>query len=212
MKPAIVLALLAASLSSLWQAMTRPTNSHASARRGVEQYGHRQYEAAAESFKDAAAIKLTPESSFNLGTAQIAVGRRAEGANALARAISDPPLKADALYNRGNSALAAQAFEHAVRDYAEALRLRPGDGQAKRNLEIALNRLRAMQQAGGQQPQPQGASPQQQQRQPSPSPREGDQEQQEADSEALLRSVQQQEQEELQRMKRARGESVRVGW
>jgi hypothetical protein len=28
----------------------------------------------------------------------------------------------------------------------------------------------------------------------------------------LLRSVQQQEQEELQRMKRARGESVRVGW
>ena len=208
---ALMVAVLAVSLSSIWQSLTRPTNSQAAAQRGVEQFNHKKFEAAASSFKEAAAIKPTAENSFNLGTAQIAAGQRAQGANTLGKAIADPALKADALYNRGHSALGAQAWEHAVRDFTETLKLRPRDAQAKRNLEIALNRLRSMQQSGGAQPQQQGASPQQQ-RQKAPSARQGEQERQEADGEALLRSVQQQEQEELARMKRARGESARVGW
>jgi tetratricopeptide (TPR) repeat protein len=65
------------------------------------------------------------------------------------RAI-DPALRADALFNRGNSALAAQAFGHAVRDYVDVLKLRPDHAAAKRNLEIALRQRENAERAAGQ--------------------------------------------------------------
>ncbi len=213
MKVAVIVILWsAAAMPPLWQMITRETNSHAAARRGVAQYNHRQFDAATKSFGNASSMKPTPQNAFNLGTAQIAAGKRSEGSNTLEKAMADRSLRADALYNRGNSALASKAFEYAVRDYSEALKLHPNDAQAKRNLEIALNRLRAMQRSRGSQPQQQPGAPQQQQQKPSPSNQQRNQQRQDADIEALLRSVQQQEQEELARMKKARGESARVGW
>src|SRR5207249_3296931 len=80
----------------------------------------------------------TPQRAFNLGTAQIAAGNREQGSSTLARAMENPGLRADALFNRGNSALAANAFDYAIHDYVEALKLHPKDPGAKRNLEIAL--------------------------------------------------------------------------
>jgi tetratricopeptide (TPR) repeat protein len=124
--------------------------------------------------------------------------------------MKEPAFRAAALYNRGNSALAAKAYEHAIRDYTGALRLQPNDVQAKRNLEIALAKRDAARQQAGKQPEPQTGAPQHPP-QPSPSAKpEGPR--QEADSEALLRSVQQQEQEELARMKKVRASRARVGW
>ena len=208
----IVLFVAAISLASLWQQMTRPTSSHAANERGKSAFAHQRYEDAATEYEDASRMAPSPRSAFNRGTAEIAAGRREQGSAALDEAMKDRTLVPDSLYNRGNAALASKAYEHAIRDYEATLRLRPDDEAAKRNLEIALRRLQQQQQqqqqrgGGGEQPQPQ--QPDQQQPQPAPGP----QQKGEADAEALLRSVQQQEQEELARMKKARGDSRRVGW
>ena len=211
---AAILILAAVSLSSLWQAVTRPSNSKAATARGVAAYQQQQYGEAATEFAAAASADPSPLRLFNLGTAQVAAGQRAEGAVTLAEAMKDESVRAAAHFNRGNGALAAKAWDHAVRDYTAALKIAPGDAAAKRNLEIALRRQQSdqqQQQTGGQQNQPQAPAPQDSPDQQQ-SPDRGRQEKGEADAEALLRSVQQQEQEELARMKRARGDSRRVGW
>jgi Ca-activated chloride channel homolog len=192
----------------------RETNSHAAAKRGVEAYSSSVYTKAVAAFDDAQQLAPSARGAFNLGTAQIAAGDRERGSATLMEAIKDPALRADALFNRGNSALAAKAFEHAVRDYTEVLKLRPRDAAAKRNLEIALARQQQQQQqqsgAGGQENTKQNDQKQNQQQAPSD---QGKQEPKagQVDMEALLRSVQQQEQEELRRMKARTGEA-KVGW
>jgi tetratricopeptide (TPR) repeat protein len=212
-KAAILVSLLVLSPAALWQRVWRETNSHAAAQRGTTQYSRQKYDESARSFARADKLAPSAKSAFNLGTSQIAAGRTTDGSATLARAMTDPSLRADSLYNRGNSALASKAFEYAIRDYVEVLKLRPHDAQAKRNLEIALDRLQeTKQQSGGKQGQQQPSPSQQQQSQKAPSAGQKQQQQQQGDAEALLRSVQQQEQEELQRMKRARGETTRVGW
>jgi tetratricopeptide (TPR) repeat protein len=211
-KPFIVIFLAAVSATELWQRVTRETNSHAAAKRGVESYTKKQYAEAEKSFGVATTAAPSPAASFNLGTSQIAAGRRAEGSATLEKAINHTGLKPSALYNRGNSALASKSFEHAIRDYTDVLKLRPGDAQAKRNLEIALARQQAEKQSQGPSSLQQGQSPQQQKPPENEQQQPGNAPQQEGDADSLLRSVQQQEQEEMQRMKRARARSVRIGW
>ena len=199
----VVALLLAVSLGALW----RETNSHAASRRGERAYEGKQSAQAVDAFRRAQQLAPSSRNAFNLGTAEIAAGRREQGSASLAAAIQDPALRADALFNRGNSALAAKAFDHAIRDYVAALKANPGHAAAKRNLEIALTR-RESQQRSSQRSDRQGQSPQKQQ----PEPSEGKKPQPgELDLETLLRSVQQQEQDELRRMKGRAGEA-RVGW
>jgi tetratricopeptide (TPR) repeat protein len=198
------LLILAIDFGRVWHDLS----SYIASTRGVTQFQAKQYAKSAASFDKANAIKPTPARQFNLGTAQIASGDRERGAAALDKAMSDPRLRADALYNRGTSALAAKAYDSAIRDYVDVLKLRPNDAATKRNLEIAEVLKRAMQQ---QQKQSQRGAPQQQQKQQA---KTGEQpkEKGETDLDALLRAVQQQEKEELSRMHRARGEKLRVGW
>jgi Ca-activated chloride channel family protein len=190
--------------------VTRETNSHAATARGVEQFKQKKYADAQKSFATATSIAPTPTRAFNLGTSQIAAGNREAGSSTIAKALNDPSLRADALFNRGNSALSASAFDYAIRDYTDALRIRPNDADAKRNLEIALRRKQAMQKQQG------GGSGSQQDRglEPQPSPQAGGQQQPKNDPnvDGLLRSVQQQEQEELARMHRPSRERLHVGW
>lgn len=201
--------LLVLHLAQLW----RDTNSHAANAHGVKAFAKKQYAAAAADFAKAEAIAPSPQRAFNLGTAQIAAGDRERGSSTLATAMKDPRLRGDALFNRGNSALESKAYDSAIRDYSDALRLRPNDRAAKRNLEIALLRKDAMQRSGGggSQPPQKGSSPSQPQAQRQPVSSEQQQNRESAE-EALLRSVQQQEQEELQRMHHGRGERLHVGW
>lgn len=193
----------------------RETNSHAAATRGAKAYEAKQYAEAARSFAKAQELAPSARGAFNLGTAEIAAGQREQGSARLAEAIKDPELRADALFNRGNSALAAKALDHAVRDYIDALKANPAHAAAKRNLEIALMRRAAeqqQQQSGASGKQDQKGQQQQppQQQQPAPGGQQKPQPGQ-VDLEALLRSVQQQEQEELRRMKGQAPEG-RVGW
>jgi tetratricopeptide (TPR) repeat protein len=202
--------------SDLWQQLTAATSSHAATSRGVTQYARGKYKDAATSFRDADSLRHSPKTAFNLGTAQVATGNREQGSQTLAKAMADPQLRADALYNRANSALAANAFDPAIRDFADVLRLRPNDLQAKRNLEIALRRkMEQQKQSGsGQQPKPQGTQQQKNQgsRAPAPGDKNAQQPKGQTDADALLRAVQQQEQEELSRMRQARPSATRVGW
>ena len=190
----------------------RDTNSRAASRRGAAAYEQKVYTKAADAFRRAHELAPSARSAFNLGTAQIAAGQREQGSATLAAALDDPTLRADALYNRGNSALAAKALDHAIRDYVAALKANPNHAAAKRNLEIALQRREQQRRnaaAGGDKNQ-QGQSPQK----PQPTPQGGQQPPKpgQVDLEALLRSVQQQEQDELRRMKGKVSGEARVGW
>lgn len=194
-------------VASLWGEMS----SRIAGARGGKAFEKQEYAKAVEQFRRAQERAPSPRNAFNLGTAQIAAGRREQGSATLAAALKDPALRADALYNRGNSALAAKALDHAIRDYTDALRVNPGHAAAKRNLEVAMHRREQQQRnasASGQR-NPQGQRQQQQQQQapaPGRQPPKG-----QLDLEALLRSVQQQEADELRRMKGEAGEA-RVGW
>jgi tetratricopeptide (TPR) repeat protein len=193
---------------------TRETNSHAATARGVEQFDQKKYVDAQKSFATATSIAPTPTRAFNLGTSQIAAGNREAGSSTIAKALADPSLRADALFNRGNSALTANAFDYAIRDYTDALRIHPADTAAKRNLEIALRRKEAMQKqqgGGGGSQHDRGPQPQQKP-QPSPQPGGAQQPKNDPNVDGLLRSVQQQEQEELSRMHRPSRERLHVGW
>lgn len=211
----LLIAILAFDVKELWQRMTRETNSRRAAERGVVQYEKKKYDQSVESLRRAQAIAPTPRNAFNLGTAEVASGKREQGSATLGKAMADPSLRATALYNRGNSALGANAWDQAIHDYVESLRLDPARQQAKRNLEIALKKKESEQRSrSGGDRNPQGGAPQ-------PRPREKkegtggeeeDEKRQEADAEALLRSVQQQEQEELSRMRKSRPEPRRIGW
>jgi tetratricopeptide (TPR) repeat protein len=192
-----------------WLTFWRDTNSHAATARGVKAFAQKKYPDAVKSFAKASTTAPTPARAFNLGTAEIAAGNGEAGSSTLGAAMREPSLRADALFNRGNAALAANAYDYAVRDYGEVLKLRSNDAAAKRNLEIAL-RKRAMQQKSGGgreggnslQPPQQKSKPEARQEQPKS----------DANTEALLRSVQQQEQEELSRMNKPARRKAHIGW
>jgi tetratricopeptide (TPR) repeat protein len=204
MKVAAAVMLVALAWPSWW----RETNSHASSARGTGAYEKKKYPEAVKAFGRAQQLAPSPRNAFNLGTAEIAAGNREQGSTHMAEAIADPALRANALFNRGNSALEAKAYDHAVRDYADALRANPSHAGAKRNLEIALSHKQNQRPAPGGKQGQQGQNQQKPQPQPQgQKPGQGSQ----PDLETLLRSVQQQEQEELRRMKGQPAEG-RVGW
>lgn len=214
MKFGVVMLLAATSLMPVVTKFWHETSSRAATSRGRKAFEEKRYAEAAQAFAKAHELAPSMRTTFNLGTAQIAAGQRREGAATLDAVVKDPELRADALYNRGNGALAAKALDHAVRDYTDALRSNPRHTAAKRNLEIALTRRRQQQQqqqsAQKQQQQQQGQTPQK----PQPAPSQGQQQPKpgQLDLEALLRSVQQQEQDELRRMKARSSSDGRVGW
>ena len=150
---------------------------------------------------------------FNAGTAAMAARDFSTARSALARAATslDPDIRFRALYNEGLLALRAAEMDTIHRDahlgeaeraYREALLLRPPDGAAKWNLELAQRRRR--QGGGGQsQSQPQNQNQnQQQQRQPPPPTPQG---MTEAQADEILRSIGQEElKTRRERMGRAR--------
>ena len=182
MKIAAAVMLVALALPSWW----RETNSHASSARGARAYEKKKYPEAVKAFGRTQQLAPSPRNAFNLGTAEIAAGNREQGSMHMAEAIADPTLRADALFNRGNSALEAKAYDHAVRDYADALRANANHAGAKRNLEIALSHKQ------NQRPAPGGKQGQQGQNQQKPQPQPQGQKPGQAsqpDLETLLRSV-----------------------
>src|SRR5437762_1665259 len=115
--------LIILNLAQLW----RDTNSHAANARGVNEFTNKKYALSVKHFREANAIAPSAQRAFNLGTAQIAAGNREQGSATLAKAMSDARLRADSLFNRGSSALASNAYDSAIRDFTEALKVQPKD-------------------------------------------------------------------------------------
>lgn len=101
-----------------------------------------------------------PVARFNEGSAlyQSQEFQRAMEAFLEAAEGADPEWQADALYNLGNALIRQQQPGPAAEAYKRALRLDPGDQDAKHNLELALQQLEQQQQ---QQQQQQGGDGQQ---------------------------------------------------
>ncbi|HLK92420.1 MAG TPA: tetratricopeptide repeat protein [Polyangia bacterium] len=83
-----------------------------------------------------------PGAHFDRGAALYALSRFDEAGQEFLRATEakDPALKASAFYNLGNAYFKKEKFKDAVSAYTRTLGLKPGDKQAKWNLEIALRK------------------------------------------------------------------------
>ena len=91
------------------------------------------------------AVKKLPGDAgahFDRGAALYALSRFDEAGQEFLRATDakDPALKASAFYNLGNAYFKKEKFKDAVSAYTRTLGLKPGDKQAKWNLEIALRK------------------------------------------------------------------------
>jgi tetratricopeptide (TPR) repeat protein len=84
----------------------------------------------------------SPATRFNEAVAQVKAGKVPEAIEtftALSREKND--LGFESHYNLGNAYLGTQQLPGAISSYRDALRLRPDDPRARRNLEIALRQL-----------------------------------------------------------------------
>ncbi|MFO7260446.1 MAG: tetratricopeptide repeat protein [bacterium] len=144
--------------------------------RGNRLYRAGRYAEAVQAYRAALAGGTdTPELRYNLGTALVRLGRYEEGEQHLRAALSaiDPDLRQRTLYNLGNRYLEearratdaearGELLERAVAAYRQALRLQPGDVDAKWNLELALREEQPQQQRND--PQAGGGDQQQEER------------------------------------------------
>jgi tetratricopeptide (TPR) repeat protein len=90
----------------------------------------------------------SPVPDFNRGIvlSRDGQGEAARDAFLGAAASEDPQIAADALYNLGNVLMEGQEFQPAVETYLKSLDLDPDDEDARRNLEIAFQRMEEQQQ------------------------------------------------------------------
>lgn len=120
--------------------------------RGNRHYRAGEYAEAAAAYRAALGTRADgPVLRYNLGTALLRLGEYAEAEEHLRRALDtlEPDTRARVQYNLGlrfleearsspDPAAAAALYDAAVESYRQALRLDPGDGEAKWNYELAL--------------------------------------------------------------------------
>ena len=113
-------------------------------KRGNERYAAEDYDVALEAYQ--AAVEQRPKeaiSHYNLGCALYQKKQFDGAANAFRDSLNakDPTLRAQGYYNLGNAQFRLGDLQGAIRSYKSALRLNPGDRDAKHNLEFALEKL-----------------------------------------------------------------------
>lgn len=152
---ALGLALVAgtARADTLAEMTMKPRRLTEEARKEYQRGNHPQALSALE-----AAAQLRPQdpqARFNLGAALYKNGKFEE-AEAIYRALGQDAtsvLAPDARFNLGNSLFQKQDYKGAANAYRDALRLRPDDAEARRNLELALRALRQQEEEKKRQPQ-----------------------------------------------------------
>jgi Ca-activated chloride channel family protein len=121
-------------------------------------YDDGRYQEASDAFSALAQRDPEPALSYNAGNAQYRIRRYEDAEKTYRRALDRLPAWRQRVYfNLGNAYVrAAEETEdksgplrHAVEAYQEALRLDPGDQDAKWNLELALRRLGDEEESGG---------------------------------------------------------------
>lgn len=168
-------------LGLFWNGGAFAQSTHQSLRKGDAAYDKKEYQQAENNYrkalnqnpKDPAALYNTGNTAYRQGHYEDAVGLYTEAA----KQSDDLNLKADALYNLGNTHLQQRQYQKAVEAYEQSLRIRPGDANAKRNLQFAKNKLREEQQKEKQKQQQQQQQDKEQQNQNQQQPPQNDQQQ-----------------------------------
>ena len=116
---------------------------------GNRNYSDGNYDKALELYREA--LEESPDSPairFNLGDAQFKKEEMEEAADSFSRALQseDPGIKSRAQYNLGNSLYRQGKLQESLSAYREALKVAPGDRDAKHNLEFVLKQLQEQQQ------------------------------------------------------------------
>ncbi len=124
-------------------------------RAGRQAWKQGDYPKALERFGAAAKLRQEDERAlYNLADALVANGQVDEAIPLLQALGGKPasPLAASARYNLGNAFFLKGDYGSAVGAYRRALELAPGDEDTRRNLELALRRLKMEQQREQQEP------------------------------------------------------------
>lgn len=136
---------LAAVALILWAPAARAAMVEGTLRAGNKKYSQGKYDEALELYSDASGRKPSDARAlFNAGDALFRLERDSDAGAAFgqvaARRDAPKDLRADALYNLGNTRLRAGDYSQAVTDYRQALALSPEDEDARHNLILALHR------------------------------------------------------------------------
>ena len=122
---------------------------------GRAQYARGSHPQALSAFERAAVIRpKDPVARFNMADALYKNGRYDEAAALFGALGGDArsTVTAPSRFNLGNSLYQKQDYAGAIRSYRDALRLAPGDADARRNLELALRALEAQKEQQKKQP------------------------------------------------------------
>jgi tetratricopeptide (TPR) repeat protein len=112
---------------------------------GRAEYARGSHPQALEAFERAATARpQDPAVRFNVADGLYKNGRYDEAATLFKALGGDPasPLAGAARYNLGNSLFQKQDYKGAIQAYRDALRALPGDADTRRNLELALRKLK----------------------------------------------------------------------
>ena len=181
---------------------------------GNRLYERRQLDEALKMYTDAEATRPgAPELHYNIGNVLFRKGELEKAIEEYqrARAASSPVLRQAATFNSGNALLREGKLQEAVGAYMQALRARPDDRDAKRNLELALKLLEEQKKKQQQEPQsepkkddkknppqqPQPSNGQSEQGKSAPQPRPGSMSEEEA--RRILDALADQQKEELKK-------------
>jgi len=113
-----------------------------------------QYQDAEKAYLEAQAkMPGRPELSYNLGNSLIKQKKFTQALQALRQAASrgDTGLQVNSWYNTGNALFDMRSYKDAAQAYIQALRLNPGDRDAKHNLELSLRKMQEQKQEQQQQ-------------------------------------------------------------
>ena len=116
---------------------------------GNRNYSEGDYDKALELYREA--LEENPDSPairFNLGDAQFKKEEMDAASDSFSQALQseDPGIKSRAQYNLGNSLYRQGKLQESLSAYREALKVAPGDRDAKHNLEFVLRQLQEQQQ------------------------------------------------------------------
>lgn len=127
----------------LWSALLLAQASHSQLRAGEQHYDDKNFPKAETAYGEASG---DPVAQYNAGNAAFQQGKYDIAADWFRKAAAAPSaIRADAFYNLGNALMLLGKYREAVDAYERSLRLRPNQPDAKKNLQIARNKLREQQ-------------------------------------------------------------------